>query len=120
MRFGITFQGIVLFRQAHFHQLHLADHFGGRQSVSFDPLGQLTAKLSSSNAHGEVQAKLGLLIKQGGSDSQYERCLPRRQLCVCRPRGAGVVRPSDASTGADVAGRELRRMRAEELLEEVP
>ena len=33
--FGITFQGIVLFRRIHFHQLHLADHFGGRQSISY-------------------------------------------------------------------------------------
>src|SRR5690606_23277304 len=56
--FGITFQGIVFFRRAHFHQLHLADHFGGRQSVSFDPLGQLTAKLSASGlTPGEVQAR---------------------------------------------------------------
>ena len=63
--FGITFQGIVLFRRIHFHQLHLADHFGGRQSLSFDPLGRVTAKLAEAGlSPPEIQAKLGLLIRQ--------------------------------------------------------
>ena len=63
--FGITFQGIVLFRRIHFHQLNLADHFGGRLSISYDPLGQLTTRLIEAGvAPSQVNAKLGALIKQ--------------------------------------------------------
>ncbi|HAP39136.1 MAG TPA: MFS transporter [Nitrospira sp.] len=119
--FGITFQGIVLFRRAHFHQLHLADHFGGRQSVSFDPLGQLTAKLSSSGlTPGEVQAKLGLLIKQEAAIlSMNDAFLVASWVFV----GLGVLvwfaHPTHLPVPMSPA-EELRRMRAEELLEEVP
>lgn len=66
--FGIAFQGIVLFRRAPFHQLHLADHFGGRQFVSFDGLEGLSAKLGGAGLDpAMVQGKLALLIKQSAA-----------------------------------------------------
>ena len=34
--FGISLQAVVLFRRAPFHQLDLADHFGGRRFPSLD------------------------------------------------------------------------------------
>ncbi|MFO0775327.1 MAG: DHA2 family efflux MFS transporter permease subunit [Nitrospiraceae bacterium] len=66
--FGITFQGIILFRRAHFHQLHLADRFGGRQSISYDPLQQLAEKLAAQGlTPGQIEVKVGVLIKQQAS-----------------------------------------------------
>ncbi len=63
--FGITFQGIVLFRRTHFHQMHLADHFGGRNAISFDPLRQLTERLAHAGlSPAQIEVKLGALIKQ--------------------------------------------------------
>jgi DHA2 family multidrug resistance protein len=63
--FGITWQSIVVFRRTPFHQLHLADHFGGRQSISFDALEGLTSKLQAAGLDpAMMQAKLKLLIHQ--------------------------------------------------------
>ena len=63
--FGITAQGVVLFRRLPFHQMNLADHFGGRISVSFDGLEQFTTKLKQAGLSSEMmQAKLTMLIKQ--------------------------------------------------------
>lgn len=62
---GIAFQGVVLFRRTPFHQLHLADHFGGRTFSSFDGLQRLTASLQEQGLSAEAaQAKLAGLIRQ--------------------------------------------------------
>ncbi|HTV33942.1 MAG TPA: MFS transporter, partial [Methylocella sp.] len=45
---GIALQGVIQFRRLPFHQLDLADHFGGRRFVSLDLLGQLTTKLEAT------------------------------------------------------------------------
>jgi DHA2 family multidrug resistance protein len=119
--FGITFQGIVLFRRAHFHQLHLADHFGGRQSISFDPLAQLAAKLGAAGLNStEMQAKLGLLIKQEAAIlSLNDAFIVASFLFI----GLGILvwfaYPTHLSW-SPTPSEELREMRAEELIEEVP
>jgi DHA2 family multidrug resistance protein len=119
--FGITFQGIVLFRRIHFHQLHLADHFGGRQSISFDPMGQLTAKLSAAGlSQAQIQAKLGLLIRQEAAIlGLNDAFLVASVLFV----GLGILVWFAHPTHLPVApapADELREMRAEEMMEEVP
>ena len=43
--FGITLQGVVLFRRTPFHQLHLADNFGGRQFASIDLLQGFSSQI---------------------------------------------------------------------------
>ncbi len=119
--FGITFQGIVLFRRAHFHQLHLADHFGGRQSISYDPLERLAAKLSAAGlTPSEVHAKLGMLIKQQASIlSLNDAFLVAGYLFVALGVLVWFAHPTHLPLSPTPA-EELREMRAEELIEEVP
>jgi MFS transporter, DHA2 family, multidrug resistance protein len=119
--FGITFQGIVLFRRAHFHQLHLADHFGGRQSISYDPLGLLAAKLSEAGLNpAEVQAKLGALIKQQAAILSLNDAFFVASFLFI---GLGILvwfaHPTLLPLSL-TAAEELREMRAEKLIEEVP
>ncbi len=66
--FGITFQGVVLFRRSPFHQLDLADHFGGRRFASLDLLERLSSRLDAAGFDaGMTKAKLAALIKQQAS-----------------------------------------------------
>jgi MFS transporter, DHA2 family, multidrug resistance protein len=63
--FGITLQGVVLFRRTPFHQLDLADHFGGRRFASIDLLQGFSSRLEASGLDkGLVNGKLLTLIKQ--------------------------------------------------------
>jgi DHA2 family multidrug resistance protein len=63
--FGITLQGVVLFRRTPFHQLHLADHFGGRQFASLDLLKGFSSQMEAAGLDkGMVSGKLLTLIKQ--------------------------------------------------------
>jgi DHA2 family multidrug resistance protein len=62
---GITLQGVVLFRQTPFHQLHLADHFGGRRFASLDVLQGFSSRLETSGLDTSmVNGKLLAFIKQ--------------------------------------------------------
>jgi DHA2 family multidrug resistance protein len=62
---GITLQGVVLFRRAPFHQLHLADHFGGRQFASIDALQGFSSRLQASGLDAAlINGKLLAVIKQ--------------------------------------------------------
>jgi DHA2 family multidrug resistance protein len=119
--FGITFQGIVLFRRIHFHQLHLADHFGGRQSISYDPMGQLAAKLQAAGlSPSEAQAKLGLVIRQEAAILGLNDAFLVASFIFI---GLGVLVWFAHPTQVPIASSpedDLRVRRAEELIEEVP
>lgn len=119
--FGITFQGIVLFRRSHFHQLHLADHFGGRSSVSYDPLGQMAAKLAKAGlTPSEIQAKLGALITQEAAIlSLNDAFLVASFLFVAIGLLVWFAHPTHLPMSPTPAD-ELRELRAEEMMEEVP
>lgn len=66
--FGITLQGVVLFRRSPFHQLHLADNFGGRRFTSIDLLQGFSSQLKDSGLDaGMVNAKLLSVIRQHAS-----------------------------------------------------
>ena len=63
--FGITLQGVLMFRRTPFHQLHLADNFGGRRFASLDLLQEFSTRLNTSGFPSEaISNKLGLVIKQ--------------------------------------------------------
>jgi DHA2 family multidrug resistance protein len=63
--FGIALQGVVVFRRSPFHQLNLADHFGGRRFASLDLLSQLSDKLQASGFTADMaRSQMGLLIHQ--------------------------------------------------------
>jgi MFS transporter, DHA2 family, multidrug resistance protein len=63
--FGITLQGVVLFRRSPFHQLHLADNFGGRRFASIDLLNGFSTRLENSGLDaGMLNTRLLAIIKQ--------------------------------------------------------
>jgi MFS transporter, DHA2 family, multidrug resistance protein len=63
--FGIALQGVIVFRRTPFHQLDLADHFGGRRFASLDLLSQLSDKLQASGFSADMaRSQMGLLIRQ--------------------------------------------------------
>lgn len=63
--FGISLQGIVLFRRTPFHQLHLADHFGGRKYAAIDTLQGFSSQLQAVGLDKDmVNARLLILVKQ--------------------------------------------------------
>jgi DHA2 family multidrug resistance protein len=63
--FGITLQGVMLFRRSPFHQLHLADQFGGRRFPSVEVLRPLSSRLEAAGLDpGMVQGNLFAIIKQ--------------------------------------------------------
>lgn len=63
--FGIALQGVVVFRRTPFHQLDLADHFGGRRFASLDLLSQLSEKLQASGVSSNmVRGLFGGFIRQ--------------------------------------------------------
>jgi DHA2 family multidrug resistance protein len=118
--FGITFQGIVLFRRAHFHQLHLADHFGGRQWISYDPVEKLSTKLAEAGlSPSEVQAKLAALIKQQASIlSLNDAFLVASYLSIGLAILVWFADPTHVPLPQDSA-ESLPGMTGEELVEEV-
>jgi DHA2 family multidrug resistance protein len=66
--FGIALQGVVQFRRAPFHQLDLADHFGGRRFASLDLLSQFSDRLQASGFSADMaRAQMGSFIRQESS-----------------------------------------------------
>jgi len=66
--FGITLAGVVQFRRTPFHQLDLADHFGGRRFASLDLLSQFSERLQASGFSANMaRAQLGNFIRQESS-----------------------------------------------------
>jgi MFS transporter, DHA2 family, multidrug resistance protein len=56
---------VILYRRTPFHQLDLADFFGGRRFASLDLLQQFSSKLENSGlSAGMVPGRLGALIDQ--------------------------------------------------------
>ncbi len=63
--FGITLQGVMLFRRTPLHQLQLADHFGGRRFASLDVLQGLSSRLEVAGLDkAMINSKFLTLIKQ--------------------------------------------------------
>jgi DHA2 family multidrug resistance protein len=63
--FGITLQGVVLFRRSPFHQLHLADNFGGRRFASIDTLHGFSSRLEEAGLDARmINGKLLAILKQ--------------------------------------------------------
>jgi DHA2 family multidrug resistance protein len=63
--FGIALGGVVLFRRTPFHQLDLADHFGGRRFASLDVLSDLSSRLQASGFSAKMAlGQMGRLIRQ--------------------------------------------------------
>lgn len=114
---GITWQGIVLFRRQPFHQLHLADHFGGRVSVSYDGLRDFWARLEHTGLDpGMIERKLQLVMKQEAAIlSLNDAFLLAGHLCL----GLAVLVWFARSTRVPASPPQeaTRELQAEELME---
>jgi DHA2 family multidrug resistance protein len=63
--FGIALQGVVLFRRTPFHQLDLADHFGGRRFASLDLYSQFMNRLQAEGmSMNAARSQTARFIKQ--------------------------------------------------------
>jgi DHA2 family multidrug resistance protein len=117
--FGITLQGVMLFRRSPFHQLHLADQFGGRRFPSVDVLRPLSSRLEAAGLDpAMVQAKLFAIIKQQSAILALNDAFLMASYLFLGL--AGLVwlahpthRPLHPKPAAD-----LRQTRAEELMEQ--
>jgi MFS transporter, DHA2 family, multidrug resistance protein len=66
--FGIALLGVVQFRREPFHQLNLADHFGGRPFASLDLLPEFSDRLQASGFSADMaRGQLGSLIHHEAS-----------------------------------------------------
>ncbi|CAB1276432.1 MFS transporter [Candidatus Nitrosacidococcus tergens] len=62
---GIVSDGIIEYRRTPYHQLHLANHFGGRQYASYDVLEQFSEKLDKLGLDQvSIIARAGRLIHE--------------------------------------------------------
>ena len=118
---GISIQGVILFRRIHFHQLHLADHFGGRASVSFNGLEQFSAKLKGGGLDpAMVTGKLAATIKQAAAIlGMNDAFLVSSYMFLALAALVWLAEPTHLPSHV-TAQEELPEMLAEELGEDVP
>lgn len=116
--FGIAFQGIIQFRRLPFHQLGLADRFGGRTFASFDVLTGLTAKLEAAGlTPAMAQATLGDLIKSKAALlALNDAFLMGSGVFLLLAALVWVARPTHVAYAS--RAQELRELRAAELTEQ--
>jgi DHA2 family multidrug resistance protein len=116
--FGITLQGVILYRRTPFHQLDLADFFGGRRFASLDLLQQFSSKLENSGlSAGMVTGRLGALIgQQAALLAMNDAFLLSSFVFLGLAALVWLARPTHIEyvTSAE----ELRELRAEELTEQ--
>jgi MFS transporter, DHA2 family, multidrug resistance protein len=66
--FGIALQAVVQFRRTPFHQLDLADHFGGRRFASLDLLSQFSDRLQAAGFSADMaRSQLASMIRHEAS-----------------------------------------------------
>ncbi|WP_036284896.1 MFS transporter [Methylocystis sp. ATCC 49242] len=114
--YGISLQYVVQFRRSPFHQLDLADFFGGRRFASLDLLGQLNEKLQAMGLSEAVTRSLmGRMIRQ---QSQLlglgDAFLQGGFIFVCLAGFVWLARPAAKPEPKP----DLIRLEAEELMEQ--
>lgn len=119
--FGIAFQGVVLFRRAPFHQLHLADHFGGRTFVSYNGLERLSATMGGAGLDpAMIKGKLAMIMKQSaGILGLNDAFLVSSYLFLGLAALVWLAYPTHLPVHPTSA-EEVSEMLAEELGEEMP
>lgn len=116
--FGIALQGVVLFRRTPFHQLDLADHFGGRRFASLDLLAQFYEKLQAMGMSGAAaRAQAARLIRQQATIlALNDAFLLGATIFVFLAAIVWLARPTHAPPVK--REEELSRLEAEELMEQ--
>jgi DHA2 family multidrug resistance protein len=116
--FGIAFETVVQFRRTPFHQLDLADHFGGRRFASIDLLQQLSTKLEVFGLSADMaQSQLGALINQQAALlALNDAFLLASFVFLGLAALVWLARPTHVAYAT--RAQELRDLRAEELTEQ--
>ncbi len=118
---GITLFEIVVFRRTPHHQLHLADHFGGREFVWFDGIAQVSNRLTAMGwDQTMVKGQLAAMINQSAgilamNDAFYQGSF----LFLCLAALVWLAHPTHLSSISDSSER-FREMLAEEMAEDMP
>ncbi|MDD5035400.1 MAG: DHA2 family efflux MFS transporter permease subunit [Methylococcaceae bacterium] len=117
--FGITLQGVILFRRSPFHQLDLADHFGGRRFPSLELVQRFSARLETAGLDATMaQAKLLATLKQQAAIlAMNDAFLLASYLFVGLAALVWLAHPTHRPLHPGPA-EELREIRAEELMDE--
>ncbi|MGD9658237.1 MAG: MFS transporter [Methylocystis sp.] len=115
--FGITLLGVVLFRRTPFHQLDLADQFGGRRFASLDPLTSLLDRMQAMGMSQEAaHSRAAQLIReQAAILALNDDFLLGSVTFICL---AGIVWLADPSYASKKRRQALERLSAEELMEQ--
>jgi len=116
--FGITLQAVVLFRRTPFHQLNLADHFGGRRFASLDLLDQFSAKLQTSGLTAAMTKGrlLALITEKAALLSLNDAFLLSGFVFLGLAALVWLARPTHIAYAT--RAEELRELRAGELTEQ--
>jgi DHA2 family multidrug resistance protein len=115
--FGITLLGVVYFRRTPFHQLDLADQFGGRRFASLDPLASFLDRMEALGMSSTVaQARAAQLIRQQAAVlALNDAFLIGAMTFVCL---AGIIWLAYPSYASKKRRQALERLSAEELMEQ--
>ena len=115
--FGITLLGVVYFRRTPFHQLDLADQFGGRRFASLDPLASFLERMQALGmSPTAAQARAAQLIRQQAAIlALNDAFLIGAMTFICL---AGIVWLAYPSYASKKRRQALERLSAEELMEQ--
>ncbi len=115
--FGITLLGVVVFRRTPFHQLDLADQFGGRRFASLDLLTSFLDRMQALGMSEEAaRGRAAQLIRQQAAIlALNDAFLIGAMTFVCLAGIIWLAYPSYASKRSRQA---LQRLSAEELMEQ--
>ncbi len=115
--FGIALLGVVFFRRTPFHQLDLADHFGGRRFASLDLLTPFLDRMQAMGMSGEAaRSRAAQLIRQQASIlALNDDFLLGAMTFICL---AGIIWLAYPSYASKKSRQPLERLSAEELMEQ--
>jgi DHA2 family multidrug resistance protein len=115
--FGITLLGVVFFRRTPFHQLDLADQFGGRRFASLDSLTTFLDRMQAMGLSPDAaQSSAAQLIRQQAAILALDDAfLLGAMTFICLAVIVWFAYPSYASKKSRQA---LDRLSAEELMEQ--
>ncbi|TLG77665.1 DHA2 family efflux MFS transporter permease subunit [Methylocystis sp. B8] len=114
---GITLLGVVVFRRTPFHQLDLADHFGGRRFASLDLLTSFLDRMQAMGMSPQAaRSQAAQLIRQQAAIlALNDAFLLGAMAFICLAGIIWFAYPSYASKKREQA---LERLSAEELMEQ--
>jgi len=114
---GITLLGVVVFRRTPFHQLDLADHFGGRRFASLDLLTSFLDRMQAMGMSPQAaRSQAAQLIRQQAAIlALNDAFLLGAMAFICL---AGIIWFAYPSYASKKREQTLARLSAEELMEQ--